>query len=129
MRVGVGGEGGEEGRTGARTGTGTGREEGLWRETKSDTNFGRSVSVGSDASSALGRGLSLWKLRVVVIRIDETKTCKGTLGPAGSRNIPDMCGTGSKSECWVMKGVLEMGVVGCEREPGEKSTAAVGMSG
>ena len=101
--------------------TRAGREEGFWRKAKSDTNFGRSIGVCSDAGSALGRRLALWKLRggVEGSRIGQTKTCKGTVGPAGSSDIPNMCGTGGENECWVVKGVFEMRVVGCKSEPGE----------
>ena len=102
--------------------TRAGREEGLWRKTESDTDFGRSIGVCSYAGSALGRRLALWKLRrgAERSRIDgQTKTCKGTLGPAGSRDVPNMCGTGGENECWVVKGVLEMRVIGGEGEPGE----------
>lgn len=65
---------------------------------------------------------------VVVVVVDQTKTRKGTLGPAGRGNIPNMCGTRCESECRVMKRVLEMGVVGGEGEPGEEGIAAVGVS-
>jgi hypothetical protein len=62
-----------------------------------------------------------------VVRV-KAETCKGTLGPASRRNIPDVYGTGSECECGVLEGVLEMDVVGCEGAPAEESTAAVGVS-
>jgi len=64
----------------------------------------------------------------VVVIGGETETGKGTLGPAGSRYIPNMGSTVCENECWVVESALEMSFVGGEGEPGEESGAAVGVS-
>ena len=67
-------------------------------------------------------------MKMVIGIDDQAETCKGTLSSAGSRNIPDVGGTERESECRVVEGVAEVGVVGGEGIPGEEGVGSVGMS-